>query len=240
MNPRALSAVLTAAVVAGTAAGCNFIVGAGSYSVGDAGTSNADAEGQGDATDSGSPPPMGNIGDPCASNADCTHAGASCMTGIPWCTESCTAGGKTCGTSSAGETNFCIQNGSNQFVCFAGCTKSGDCSAFPGTTCQPVSGGTGSVCSAPSPSGFIGDPCSVPTDCNEGTCQTGILWCTTSCTVDSDCQGLDSAGQPTYCVENGNNQFICFPGCTTDADCSAFPGLTCQPINAEPGSICSQ
>jgi len=184
--------------------------------------------------------PAGNIGDPCTTAADCKQG--TCETGVPWCTTTCTATGSTCGSNSSGEPNYCIENASNEYICFPGCTTSADCDAYSGTTCQQIVGGTQNICSAPSTNnGYIGDPCTTDTDCTEGTCMTGILWCTQTCTVDSDCEGTDSAGNPTYCVENGNNKYICFPGCTTTADCSAYndSALTCQPIGTESGSICS-
>jgi hypothetical protein len=187
--------------------------------------------------------PAGNIGDPCTTASDCKQG--SCMTGIPWCTASCTSTSSTCGSNSSGEPNYCVENAANAFICFPGCTTNTDCDAYSGTTCQLIAtGGTQSICSAPSTSnGFIGDPCTTSSDCTEGSCESGIVWCTESCTQDSDCQGTDSAGNPTYCVENGNSQFICFPGCTTDTDCSVYNTstltLTCQTIGTEPGSICS-
>src|ERR1019366_3902214 len=156
----------------------------------------------------------GTIGDPCSVNADC--AKGTCNG--DWCTEAC-APAIGCGSDSSGELNYCVENGNNQYICFPGCTKGGDCKAYGGTTCQPIAGATtGSICSAPA-TGLVGDPCTMASDCTIGTCESGIVWCTESCKVDADCGGPDSAGNPTYCVKNGNNQFICFPGCTTNADC---------------------
>jgi len=187
----------------------------------------------------------GNIGDPCTTSAQCTQG--SCMSGIPWCTTSCSSTGATCGSTSVGESNYCVENANSAYICFAGCTMFRDCTAYPGTTCQLITGSsTQYVCSSSSSStnfGFIGDPCATATDCTEGTCMApDIVWCTQACTVDSDCQGSDSAGNPTYCVLNGAGNHVCFPGCTTDADCTGYSvSLTCQANASEAGTkICSQ
>jgi hypothetical protein len=76
-----------------------------------------------------------------------------------------------------------------------------------------------------------GDPCSPQGEaCNPGLSCQGE-WCTRVCGSDSDCTGLGAAGgngqdQPNACiaVPNGTE---CVPGCTTDAECAAFPGTYC-------------
>jgi hypothetical protein len=71
---------------------------------------------------------------------------------------------------------------------------------------------------------------------------SGIPWCTKTCasSTDKSC-GTNSLGQPSYCVQNRNNDYICFPGCSTNIDCLSLSGTTCQAITSTPGSnsICA-
>ncbi len=92
-----------------------------------------------------------------------------------------------------------------------------------------------------------GDPC-VPgeTTCNVGLSCVG-LWCSKTCLHASDCVGLgasggDSRGQTNSCVHSSSSGDICFPGCTTDADCEPFPGTFClsfTSVDALPATICA-
>jgi hypothetical protein len=233
--------VAAAAAILGLGAaslGCGLIVGAGDYQVGDGGSSAGQEGGSDlqeaalpDGADDGLPvredaAPPGSIGDPCGSNNACNQG--TCIT-AGWCTIACT-NSASCGVNTAGLPNYCAENANNQNTCFPGCLTDSDCDLFNGATCQPLTATT-SICSTSSSGGFIGDPCSTDADCVEGSCESGILWCTQSCVTDADCDGPDSAGNPTYCVINGNNNSICFPGCATNADCAVYgdSSLTCQP-----------
>ena len=75
----------------------------------------------------------------------------------------------------------------------------------------------------------VGDPCMPQgTACNLGLSCSG-LWCTKSCASASDCAGLGANGGNALnlgsaCLQSGGVGNQCVPGCTTDADCTAFLG----------------
>jgi hypothetical protein len=76
-----------------------------------------------------------------------------------------------------------------------------------------------------------GDPCGASSvACNAGlTC--GGLWCTRACAKASDCVGLGAnggnfTGNPNACRHLTTGDF-CFPGCSSDTDCTDFPGTYC-------------
>jgi hypothetical protein len=79
-----------------------------------------------------------------------------------------------------------------------------------------------SECTTPAKNG---DPCVVNADCISNECDgdgvhTG--WCTIGgCSNNQQC-GFDTAGQLVWCslVTGGGHE--CFPGCSTNADCSAY------------------
>ncbi len=86
----------------------------------------------------------------------------------------------------------------------------------------------------------VGDPCSA----QEDACTTGLscagLWCTKTCLHASDCSGLGAAGgnafgQVNACMHSATSGAICFPGCTSDSDCSAFPGTYCLSTTSADG-----
>ncbi len=78
----------------------------------------------------------------------------------------------------------------------------------------------------------VGDSCHLPgSTCNPGL-SCGGLWCTKACARASDCAGLgaaggNAAGQPNACIFSPSEGDVCFPGCSTDADCAPFPGTYC-------------
>jgi hypothetical protein len=96
-----------------------------------------------------------------------------------------------------------------------------------------INGGSSYICAVPS---AIGDPCANNSACGSDVCDVGG-WCTGSCTSDATC-GTNSAGEPGRCVDNGA-EYICFPGCTTNTDCAAYPGTTCQSIPGAANDACS-
>ncbi len=93
------------------------------------------------------------------------------------------------------------------------------------TSCLSIS------CPVCSESG-AGDPCN-PKQCVPGA---GLacdgLWCTKPCLRNSDCTGIGPGGaniigEPNACVfTSGGPQ--CAPGCSTSAQCVAFPGTYCH------------
>jgi len=245
------------------AAGCNFIVGAGDYSVGGDASALSDASGMqmldggdsgivpgedapagdGRATHVGSSDAGGRLGDPCTRNAQCA---AGTCDGL-WCTQPCNSNA-VCGMNSAGESNYCVVNANSEYVCAPGCTGASDCQAYPQATCQPISGVAESVCTAAQSSGdggtsglSVGDPCTGSAACGQGSDSCNGSWCVAACTSASDTScGYNSLGVQNYCVINGSGNYICFPGCTTNADCTPVAGTTCQPIGSGgTGSICA-
>jgi hypothetical protein len=93
----------------------------------------------------------------------------------------------------------------------------------------------------------IGDPCgSSGATCGPGLTCTG-LWCTKSCAGDPDCAGAFQSGEngsggQNRCALNAENAAVCFPGCATVSDCSAFPGTSCAEATAPDGdatNVCS-
>jgi hypothetical protein len=77
----------------------------------------------------------------------------------------------------------------------------------------------------------VGDPCLSDVDCDVDMCAG--LWCSPFCKTAADCvganfNGANLLGQTNYCIENTNNEDICFPGCMTNADCVAFQGTDCE------------
>jgi len=176
----------------------------------------------------------GRLGDPCSTNAQCT---AGTCGGL-WCTQACTTNA-VCGMNSSGEPNYCVQNANNELVCVPGCTTSTDCQEYPGATCTPIAGVAESICKMPTAGADggstgigVGDPCStMNAPCGQGGDSCNGAWCVASCTSGSDTScGSNSLGVSNYCVENVKNAFICFPGCSTNADCTPISGTTCQPI----------
>jgi hypothetical protein len=74
----------------------------------------------------------------------------------------------------------------------------------------------------------IGQACAQAADCgNSYECIGAPGWCTAECTSDTTC-GESPTGYPNRCVENAASRHICFPGCSSDADCSSYPGTTCD------------
>jgi hypothetical protein len=247
MNRRAVGVVLAGFLSGGAAiAGCNFIVDAGDYAVApDAGVilraeagTKPDGGGDGQGGKDGTADARGGlIGDPCSDNSECTRV--TC--GGEWCTEPCLSNA-ACGSNSRGEMNFCVQNGNGEFVCVPGCADKADCLPYEGTTCAQISGGTAFVCTTVTSAGdggladeeggggIVGDPCSDDggTGCSVGTCNGS--WCWTSCTspTDTSCES-NTLGELNYCALAASNLYMCFPGCSTNADCTPFANTTCSP-----------
>lgn len=90
----------------------------------------------------------GFIGDPCASDADCTFAGGFCLTGSEapggYCTRTCTS---TCPDRAGYPTTRCVRapdaNGGGIDVCAVGCGAGGTCRT--GYACQTLSSPSGAA-----------------------------------------------------------------------------------------------
>lgn len=95
-----------------------------------------------------------------------------------------------------------------------------------------------------------GDPCIAGADCTSGECASGGVytgWCTIQgCTSNEEC-GIDTAGELVWCSAESGGGYTCFPGCSTDADCSSYgcsngTAATCQPgtsVNGNSDYVCS-
>lgn len=163
-----------------------------------------------------------------------THSYSSvCPSYVPGCSTSnkCTTCHYSCG-------DYCQNlNGS---TCGAD-----DCMTCPsGYKLQKVwSDGTGKCVKQSSGASNLGDcePCSSDSECKSGSCGT---WCIKGCSDSMDC-GTNSygSGYPNFCLTNAGDSKTCFPGCTSDSDCSAYAGTTCQSAQSVDGidtSVCSK
>ncbi len=85
----------------------------------------------------------------------------------------------------------------------------------------------------------LGEPCTSIAGCASNRCACEHPncrgWCTTTCAMSSDCAGDYSGGatllgQRNSCITNASvpPSNTCFPGCSTNADCAAFPGTVCE------------
>jgi len=127
---------------------------------------------------------------------------------------------------------LCIQESSGGATCHAKCTTNSQCASG---CCAGVQGG-GNVCAAASNCQAlkgIGDACSSSSECASNSCNG---WCTEYCSATnklclgsaSDNVSNNSNGHVNWCVQNNSGSDICFPGCSTTADCAPYPGTTCK------------
>lgn len=121
------------------------------------------------------------------------------------------------------------------------CTEDVECAA--GHTCCPTGSGS-KTCSASGGACLvgIGGPCNLNSDCLSGRCiGTAPSFCTTACSTDAQC-GSSPWGSANACVQNGGGEFICFPGCTTTAECDTHLSatFTCYPDGSKGQSICEK
>ena len=82
------------------------------------------------------------------------------------------------------------------------------------------------VCEAPEPNAGLGERCAESSDCDAASdlCYTGgegghDNFCTVQCRDNSACEALGAGAQ---CVRVSRRNAVCFPGCESDNDCSAF------------------
>ena len=153
------------------------------------------------------------------------------------------AAGQYCNVSADGTTSVCASGGPQDCTrnpdgtCTVACTTDGDCANYPGSTCGPAGicvgppgncttdadCASGLSCEPVAPSGAL--TCiQLPPQCQEDAAGN----CITSCTTDSDCNGL---------LGDSCQAGVCTPVyCTSNADCPSV--YTCLP---EPGagvSVC--
>lgn len=168
------------------------------------------------------PPPE--IGSPCQDNAECGDYECNGA----WCTPASCSDDASCGETSAGNANRCIENANNDTICFPGCRTNSDCASFEESSCQPVTIGLPEmVCSHRE----VGIACGESVHCgSDGWICAGLPgWCTPpSCDDDADCNVTTTTSPANRCIENVNNNKTCFPGCSTDDDCSFYPDTICS------------
>jgi hypothetical protein len=78
------------------------------------------------------------------------------------------------------------------------------------------------------------EPCTSTAECPSGICTGAPGWCADTCARDSDCPGGS-------CIQNKAQLYICFPACTSDADCTVY-GVTCQlgtTVDGVPATVCA-
>jgi hypothetical protein len=87
----------------------------------------------------------------------------------------------------------------------------------------------------------VGDPCNTSSDCTQAGTNCAGSWCTLMCPSGSDALcGMNGAGAANYCVQDSTTlNFVCFPGCTSNADCTPFAGATCLSTGTGTQMVCS-
>ena len=168
--------------------------------------------------------PRPEIGAPCRENAECGDYECNGA----WCTPASCSDDASCGSTSGGNMNRCIENANNNKICFPGCKTNSDCASFEQSSCQPVTiGMPDMVCSRRE----VGTPCGENVHCgSDGWICAGLPgWCTPpSCDDDMDCNATSSTAPANRCIENSNNRRTCFPGCSTATDCAIYPDTICS------------
>jgi len=169
------------------------------------------------------------VGDPCTANGDCASDLCATSPTGGWCTQPCSAT-QPCGASSASAQTQCLlaNNGTN--YCFPPCLSQAACKAYSaGATCVErtnLAGTLVDVCTIGGGTAKIGDKCALNTDCASTSCahnSSGLgAWCTELfCQSDADC-GTNTAGVASLCLTTTIGTKLCYPGCTTTAECQAF------------------
>jgi hypothetical protein len=134
----------------------------------------------------------------------------------------CADAGDSCVNVECCDDAICVDYGGTLgTACGDPCTTGTDCNSG---CCASLPNGQG-VCA---PDEYCGIPayCEGPGNCLSDTC---VGWCTDYCSSDSQCPG------DTWCVLNGADYQICFPGCDTNSDCTYLPGTSCQYVTTVNG-----
>jgi hypothetical protein len=204
---------------AAPAVGCTLVVGDGQYEVGgDAGTDAAMAA----ALDTGALP-----------QPDTGGGGPTCTpkTGASECSKcqdtSCCAVLTTCAQNAECVALVKCEGNCGDSSCIADCQTQHAAGKADLAAYSSCVSGSCPVCSQEG----VGDPCTADSDCPSPLTCSG-LWCTKSCAGDPDCAGAFDNGQNRYsgtntCAVNKLKAAICFPACTSDADCAPYAGTTC-------------
>ncbi|RMG10901.1 MAG: hypothetical protein D6729_18845, partial [Deltaproteobacteria bacterium] len=163
----------------------------------------------------------GNVGDPCASVADCAGGErAQCVDGQ--CTRGCEQSGE-CPPGTACKGGRCV----------IACSSDAECR--PGEVCDTTTGecvGGGK--------GAAGSPCQSDAECNEGLCydeaRTGYRggYCTGICTPELPCSAGGHCG--LLAMAEGTPVGRCFGDCSADADCRS--GYRCYDGDGDGVSEC--
>ena len=169
---------------------------------------------------------------PCANDLNCESA-LICIDSA-WCSPSQCTSDADCGKSPTNQPNLCFGSSTVARICFPGCASDNDCQPFPGSTCQTILGASGTACfKVP-----VGFPCKQESDCGHYHCTGSPGWCSPEvCSDDPEC-GTGISGVQGHCVPSVQGTKICFPGCTANNDCSAYPGTHCATLSSGIGSVC--
>jgi len=131
------------------------------------------------------------------------------------------------------QTNTCRALTGNPCAADGECEIGHVCCAGLAGKDRQCSGGDGKC------TGGLGARCNSDSDCVSGQCNDN-MWCTKACTGNSDC-GLSPWGDPNGCETNGLGDRICFPGCSSDAECHSNldDSLDCYPGFDSSATICA-
>lgn len=167
-----------------------------------------------------------------------TQCGASC--GACTADSSC-VGAWNCALACNGDSS-CVS------ACTEGLSNGSDGLLSAMATCEQSN--CAAACNASPPNGLgLGDACTTASQCASDDCNNGG-WCTQSCAAgNSICAGGHGAdglqnefGGVNWCVQNSSGVDICFPGCSSTADCAPYDGTTCQSATTVDGtsvSVCA-
>ena len=165
-------------------------------------------------------------GDRVCEDGSCVDPGGSKSTGSGKTTSSTGSGpsctldaGDACGGSDCCKAgNTCVNYGGTLGqVCGADCTSPSGCSSG---CCGALQGGGGAC--APTEYCSIGLHCDSSNNCLAGDFCGDGNWCT------DYCSNSDQCGNFAWCLAASSGNDECFPSCSTNADCAAWSGATCQ------------
>jgi hypothetical protein len=168
------------------------------------------------------------IAESCDKDEDCI-AGLSCIGGSNgWCSPLNCGSDRECGVSVDGVQNRCVKNTAGTSICFPGCLSNEECIYFENTECSASVDGAGKSCSAIS----IGAPCATDDECGSSYGCAGSPespgWCTAACSAHNDCGHSPYGYAKNLCLSTTAGDLLCFPGCSTDDDCSAYADTACN------------
>ena len=190
---------------------------------------------------------VGGLAGACYPNPDdLRNTGGTAGTGGGSCQapgDTCTLDNQCCQSGSGvSDGAFCIEQTG---LCHAKCASNAECVS---NCCVAVTGQALGACMSPSFCGLagVGDPCTSGSQCASGSCDG---WCLASCSAtDAICESapgelMNANGFYNWCFATSGGGAACFPGCTTNSDCTIYgAGYTCQSaadVNGFTTRVCS-